>query len=174
MELLAQVINRKKCSRCKETKPLESFHKNKTTKNGISHYCKVCRCRLQNEYRREHQDRVKLSYTLWRKKNKARHAELSRNRTKRIKEEVLTAYGGKCACCSESCYSFLTIDHINGNGRQHRGELGGGLNFYVWLKRNGFPKDNYQILCMNCNWGKRLHGSCPHNSSVVRRTGVGG
>lgn len=51
----------------------------------------------------------------------------------------------------------LTIDHIHGGGTKHRFEtgIGGGHHFYRWLKQQGFPV-GYQILCMNCQFIKRV------------------
>jgi len=78
-----------------------------------------------------------------------------------LKIEVLTYYGnGKCACtmCGYDNLAALSIDHINGNGCEHRRTLGNynaGGRFYSWLKRGGFPT-GYQTLCMNCQWVKRI------------------
>jgi hypothetical protein len=55
----------------------------------------------------------------------------------------------------------LTIDHINGGGRQHRLQAGVKGDFYTWLKRNGFPP-GFQVLCWNCNHAKHVLGECPH------------
>ncbi len=80
--------------------------------------------------------------------------------------EVIKHYGGKCVCCDESNLGFLTIDHINGGGTQHRKELGGGTAFYLWLLRHNFPP-GYQVMCYNCNCGRALHdGICPHHLPV--------
>ncbi len=57
---------------------------------------------------------------------------------------------------------FLSVDHINGGGRKHREKLGGGTAFFLWLKEKGFPKDEYRLLCMNCNWARGRYGYCPH------------
>src|SRR5690606_39680958 len=37
--------------------------------------------------------------------------------------EAIMHYGGKCACCGESTYEFLCLDHSNGGGNQHRKEV---------------------------------------------------
>lgn len=78
-------------------------------------------------------------------------------------------YGGKCACCGESNVVFLTIDHIDGSGAKHRkkifGKARGGTDFYRWLKNKDYPKDNYQILCFNCNFAKHVLGKCPHQQN---------
>ena len=73
-------------------------------------------------------------------------------------------YGGKCACCGESELDFLTIDHIYNDGNEHRKKfnIGPGKETYRWLRRNDYP-DGFQVLCFNCNLGKRINkGICPH------------
>ena len=83
---------------------------------------------------------------------------------KPIRDAVFAAYGGRrCACCGETEGAFLTIDHIEGGGRQHIRQIGGGgIKLYRWLRNHKFPK-GYRVLCMNCNWGRyRNGGECPH------------
>ena len=84
----------------------------------------------------------------------------------KIKIKIFSHYGWKCACCGETRKEFLTIDHINGGGTKHRKETGGGLGFYYWLIRNGFPKE-YRTLCMNCNFALGKYKYCPHERENV-------
>ena len=79
-----------------------------------------------------------------------------------LKLEVFEAYGGVvCACCGETIETFLTIDHINNDGNEHRKKIG-RTSVYRWLKKQNFPL-GYQVLCFNCNMGKQLNGGvCPH------------
>ena len=79
------------------------------------------------------------------------------------RQDVLDAYGRKCACCGETEEKFLSIDHIDGGGAEHRRSIGmrGGGQFYCWLRREGFPA-GFQVLCMNCNHAKGNYGACPH------------
>jgi hypothetical protein len=71
-----------------------------------------------------------------------------------LKLEVLDAYGGPT--CSAKCGiadpEILEIDHIDGGGRKHFRELGitGGYQFYLWLRREGFPP-GFRVLCPTCN-----------------------
>jgi hypothetical protein len=92
----------------------------------------------------------------------------ARNEKRSLKLEIITAYGEECACCGENQAEFLTIDHISGDGARHRKQIGSARKrassdtLYRWLKKNGFPKDNFQLLCFNCNCAKSSSGSCPH------------
>jgi hypothetical protein len=82
-----------------------------------------------------------------------------------LKEEAHRAYGNKCQCCGETIPEFLTLDHVKNDGKEHRealGHSGRGHGFYLWLKRQGYPKEIVQLLCMNCNWAKGVFGKCPH------------
>lgn len=82
-------------------------------------------------------------------------------------QEVLTYYGGECACCGEKEFAFLEVDHTNNDGAEHRRSLkqSDRAHFYRWLKRNNFPK-GFQILCANCNRAKWRCGTCPHQRKI--------
>lgn len=97
----------------------------------------------------------------YQKRNRVRFREAKRRNTLayriRVKDAVFTVYGDKCVCCGEANRCFLTIDHISSNGSQHRKELKKrGVAFYNWLITQGYPKDDYQILCYNCNNAKQF------------------
>jgi len=73
------------------------------------------------------------------------------------KIEFVTEYGGKCQVCGENNWEFLTVDHINNGGTEHRDKIRkGGIHFYRWLKLQGYPKNEYQLLCFNCNTVKEI------------------
>ncbi len=79
-----------------------------------------------------------------------------------LKQIVFQKYGNICVCCGETMKEALTIDHINNDGKIHRDSI--KQNIYKWLRDNNFPKNNFQILCYNCNIAKfRNGGKCPHN-----------
>lgn len=115
----------------------------------------------------------------WRERNVAsRHLQRRHYLEKRkpqfeaLRSEMLAAYGGKCACCGETTPEFLTLDHVRNDGKQHRRVTGLGENtaysVYRWLKEAGWPTDGYQLLCMNCNWGRAQHPTrvCPHERQL--------
>lgn len=115
----------------------------------------------------------------WRRANPDKQAEYTRRYRERhpdrvartywnLKACVMNAYGGQCACCGERQIEFLSIDHVDGSGADHREALGdrrqaSGKKTYEWLRDNDFPQDGrFQVLCANCNAGKRRTGVCPH------------
>lgn len=90
-----------------------------------------------------------------------------RARAKRIKLQVIIAYGGMCACCGESNEIFLALDHVANDGGQHRKEISKST-LWRWARSNGYPK-TLQLLCMNCNWAKYNNdGVCPHQQTVLQ------
>ncbi len=91
--------------------------------------------------------------------------ENQRKRNLQNKILVMEKYGNKCSCCGEHNLGFLTIEHINGSGRKHRKEIGcsSSGSFYRWLLKHDCPKDNFTILCYNCNCGKGVGDICPHH-----------
>ncbi len=157
----------KKCTKCGQTKPSSEYYM-RTRGKSISSCCKECTKTTRHAYvysdrRAEIRRRDNIS--------KSKH----RNR---LKEAAFAAYGGyKCACCGETEKAFLTIDHMKNDGSSHRKSLGSktaaGVHTYRWLVRHNFP-EGFQVLCMNCNWGKRMNGTCPHQVRCNDQTKVVG
>lgn len=121
--------------------------------------CKKCRNQKRIAERKSTPEKHRAS--------KARNRGYAREGHQRRRGEVLQAYGGACTCCGETEQAFLTVDHVNGGGNEHRRSLGNGRivgssNFYRWLVKNQFPA-GFQILCHNCNFAKSHNpGGCPH------------
>jgi hypothetical protein len=102
----------------------------------------------------------------WRKKQGCSYWESQNDGVKRrrivARKKVVEYYGGKCSCCGEKEYDFLTIDHVNGGGTKHRKIVSSALLPSLIIKNN-YP-DDYQILCYNCNCSKAFNKDkvCPH------------
>jgi len=140
----------KKCIDCKII--LNENNSKKYNTNRGKYLCNICA-----------KERAKIKYL--------NNTDYIRNQQKiyefNNKILIIKEYGGKCACCGEDTIEFLTIDHINNNGAKERKNTkqGTGGKLYRWLIKNNFPKDNYQLLCYNCNCAKGFFGYCPHNKS---------
>lgn len=158
----------KKCSKCGVEQEVSEFY---VAKNGsVRAECKVCI-----------RGRTKVWYSANKTEALERWKPSAAAKRNRIKEATFAAYGGYvCACCGETEKKFLTLDHINNDGAAFRRAMYGnrnaaGLVTYAWLARKGFPA-GYQVLCMNCNHGKRMNnGVCPHKTRCNDHpeTGVG-
>ena len=100
----------------------------------------------------------------WQAANPERQAAFNRKAKRKLRREVLNAYGGECTCCGESQYEFLVIDHINndGNARRKVNSAERGASILYWLRHEGYP-EGFQVLCHNCNMAKGFHGQCPHS-----------
>ena len=98
------------------------------------------------------------------KKRKDYHNKQRKEFFINLKKEVFKQYGGKCVFCGQDKFEYLSIEHINNDGKKHREELKkleGNINIYRWLKKNNFPKDRFQILCFNCNMAKQFYDINP-------------
>jgi len=123
----------------------------------------------RKEYKRQwdkaHRAEKAITSREWYRNNIEKGRATNLKSRRKIRKTVLEHYGGappSCACCGESETNFLAMDHMNGGGKQHLKEIGGGgANFYFWLKKNGYPKE-FQVLCHNCNFAKGHYGNCPH------------
>ncbi len=121
--------------------------------------------RKNRDYYRKHRERLRKRRLELAPKHRIKHNKRERERYAKLRIEVLLAYGNKCVCCGEKGIYFLELDHINNDGAEHRRELktGGAGATYKYVKKHNFPKDRFQLLCANCNQGKRRNGGiCPH------------
>jgi hypothetical protein len=98
----------------------------------------------------------------WQKENPEKAKAVQHETFLRLKRQMLAAYGPHCKCCGESREVFLTLEHTNHDGAEHRKLVGGGANTYRDLRNRGWPQDGFTVLCMNCNWATRFGGICPH------------
>ena len=108
----------------------------------------------------------------WRRKNieRAREGECAskKHRAEVLWSQILDSYGPFCSCCGEIRRRFLTLEHVNQDGKAHRERRTGRYAIYLDVVNEGCPTDKYAILCLNCNWARRF-GPCPHE---LEREGV--
>jgi hypothetical protein len=147
------------CSKCNQSKEVSDFYVQKV-RGYVNAECKVCTMKGTKAYYRKNREAIR-----------AVENALNRERRKVLRSAVFAAYGGAvCACCGEKELAFLTLDHIENNGAAERLKIAGrrnaaGVHTYKWLVKHGYPP-GYQVLCMNCNFGKRMNdGVCPHRGT---------
>ena len=160
----------KTCNTCKQSKQISEFYRSVNKKDGLSTQCKKCidvvnlaryhsKTKFDQEYKARQKERAKISHA----KNIHKHRAQAKANHRREREECFEVYGKICACCGESRYEFLSIDHINGGGRQHRKTV---TKTCRWLVKQGFPK-GYRVLCHNCNQALGFYGLCPHGGPMI-------
>lgn len=89
-----------------------------------------------------------------RKENPEKYAAHSRKAKAKERERLYEIYGHVCAICGFSDKRALTLDHRLNNGNEERRQLG---ERGVYRKaKAGYAPDEYQILCMNCQFIKRV------------------
>lgn len=186
-----------RCRPCGQTLPrtTEYFYPAVILPNGTQRLdarCRACRRKGTKAWRIAHPEKARESMRRWTTTHKAQIAEKHkryhakyRDRIVRrvsawrrlmtisLRSEMVAAYGGCCTCCGESHPSFLTLEHLRGGGRAHVKACGGNLATLRKLKSLGWPKDDFTVLCFNCNLAKAKDGRCPHEQLWAERLANG-
>ena len=160
------------CYECKESKPATPEFFPRCGKRGLGTYCKPCHVkRGAKQKQKQFAADPERFRALWRKqqgesraKYPERYKAKQRRSRQKLRAEMVAAYGGKCSCCGETNIEFLTLEHINNDGAEHRASLGTGGGNKVWfdLKKRGWPKEGFTILCWNCHMATCHGHPCPH------------
>jgi hypothetical protein len=157
------------CLNCGLTKPINKFNGKGSTilKNGDKVKYRESICRQCDRERRYASGVCCMCARSTRPGSRYCEKHLQGQRTsmkKRNQQDKLAAfiqYGSECAYCHDKRTLFLTIDHIENNGAEHRRQQrsgqNGGHNIYAWLRKNNYPK-GFQTLCYNCNCTKAQIG----------------
>ena len=158
------------CNVCGDLKPLDQFSRGRRT-------CCTCRAaearrqRAENPqigerdreasrlYRQKHPERQRAAERRWQAAHRDHFLEIHRRRREVNRNAVLDHYGHSCACCGSM--DRLGIDHIDGDGKEHRAEIGvrTGTEMNSWLVKSGFP-EGFQTLCGPCNTSKGRGERC--------------
>ena len=166
----------RECKKCNTEKPIEAFPISDSTKGYRRHMCASCYSEWKghhynknyDEIRAKQNARSKAAYDINVESKRKKNSAWQTLYREKFRQLVYEAYGNRCACCGETTYDFLTIDHKNNDGwiaRKKKLHPTDTASFHRWLVRNNFP-DSFQLLCMNCNFGKARNGGvCPHEQS---------
>lgn len=117
---------------------------NDDNKVGKIQKCKKCHKNDMSKRRKIDSDDVRKQNTAY-------------SRLRKLK--ILDKYGNKCVCCNIDIIEFLTVNHKYNNGSEERKHIS---NLYNYLISQNFPKDDYEIMCWNCNLSNGFFGYCPH------------
>jgi hypothetical protein len=107
-------------------RPAEERQANKTAYDRAYYLANQERLRA---YAREYSPR-------WNKANPDKRHAIDLRYRRAVRSKAIQAYGGVCACCGLDDEPFLSIDHINNDGAEHRRQerlSGAGYHVYKWL-----------------------------------------
>ena len=170
-------MDAKQCRKCMTAKPVSEFYRSGTTRDGLLAECKECwdgRNRAWQEANRERHLASRRAAQAKRRQAMTPEAKEQKydQDYRKLKRELFDHYGWECACCGSA--ANLTIDHIHGNGAEHRATVTGdprgrkgGDKVYREIRRQGFPA-GYQVLCMPCNNSKGSGPQCRMHHGDVR------
>jgi len=74
----------KKCNKCKEIKDISYFVKNKSSKDGLNNYCKICK----NKYNKSNIERIKENNKIYKAQNKIILNQLQKEYVKKNKDKI--------------------------------------------------------------------------------------
>jgi len=124
----------KQCSSCKLYKEESEFSQNKTKKDGLQQYCKLCH-RRTSKY---------SSYTA----TKLRWQQKRRDKNRQLAWNYLKAQ--PCVDCGESDPVVLQFDHFKDKKYQLANLVGSNRSWQVILKEI----EKCEVRCANCHYRK--------------------
>ena len=130
----------KTCTRCRETKDVADFHREKLGKHGVMSVCKVCRSGHSAEWVRSNRERASARMREWRQKNKDKVAASNRRQQLRRNYGMTKAEYDQMLADQDGCCAICRTDTPGGRGTFHvdhdhaTGEIRG-------------------LLCTRCNTG---------------------
>lgn len=85
-----------------------------------------------------------------------------------LRLKCVEGLGGRCVTCGyDADIRALQIDHVKGDGSEHRKKFSGGA-YYLNVLKN-LLSGRFQILCANCNMIKRSENQeCPRPGRRIK------
>lgn len=149
---------RKQCSKCKRlfVATSSNFWKDTSRSDGLHPWCKEC---------------ARATRIAWNRRNSLHIKQWHRKHDAKARDIVLTHYSNglvpRCACCGETHYEFLQLDHIYGaKDPRYKGFPRLAAKLAHVLIRKKFPS-GFRVLCANCNAALGTRGYCPHQFGLI-------
>lgn len=127
----------KTCSRCKQDKPLDEFHKSSRMKDGRQSSCKNC---------------MSESYTRSRKLRQTHYQEVAKIRRNILQEQMAEWKSSRgCTCCDETFSPCLELHHTDPSEKEGDPSSFTNVSFRAFLKE----AEKCVVLCANCH--RKVH-----------------
>lgn len=144
------------CRICKREKELNAteFVKDHTRPYGLGYVCREC-SRKDNNARRKiymKDEEFRNKCIAWSTSYNKRHPDKYKEIQSKLRINLFNAYGNSCKFCGS--FENLSLDHVQGDGKQRRLDLGKNTYTHYRDALSEINHDKYQILCKTCNWMK--------------------
>jgi hypothetical protein len=143
----------KKCGKCKRSKPLDEFYKNRSKRDGRDDYCKKCRSKRSKKYNDDPGNKDKklrlyfdtprgkrhkiTAARWWKRVGWLRRISRKYGVTPQEYEDKLSEQNGVCAICARPNGKIrLAVDHDHKTGKV-RGLLCNRCNIVLGLLNDG-------------------------------------
>ena len=160
-------ITERRCSKCKETKPITEFYRDKYQTGGYSYLCKKCENKKSNKYYhknqkrrkyiKEHNKQYREQQKQWIKENRERYNELQREARHRRKAKENKLVNDFTKNDWEICLEYFS----NKNGQVeccYCGEPTEDIekdHFIAVSNGGGYTATNIVPACKSCNSSKQ-------------------
>jgi len=146
------------CSKCKETKPLDEFHKDSRLKSGRAGRCKKCSCEYKQEYYASNEGKAKIQAYNERNKEKIsgyskKYSREYRNAQFKNKKklEFCLYKGGCCTECgftaTQDTIAAFDFYHLDPSEKEYTPS-----DMLMLRKEKVFRElDKCILLCSNCH-----------------------
>jgi transposase-like protein len=131
--------------------------------------CQPCSVKAYNATRIKQDSSIKKQRMKeYYQKNKQQMDENAKEWRLKKRLELIVQAGGKCQQCGIDDPIVLDFDHIKDDGAEHRKQTK-RANVVNILSKQGLNKDQFQLLCKNCNW-KKEYFRRKNNAEHIRQT----
>jgi len=162
---VSNIINQKRCTSCLSTKEFIEFPKNKSKKDGLSCYCKVCNRIIQNKYTYANKDKISKKNKIDREKNPEKYKERTRVFYENNRDKILEKH--KKYRIENSQKRLETCKKYRDNNKEKSAEYKRlyliknrpSLNFYAKKYINNKRKSD-PLFRLICNLRKRIGSYC--------------
>src|SRR5262245_54429965 len=84
-----------------------------------------------------------------------------------VRRQAVAAYGGRCNCCGQTDWMFLTLVWTRQAGAKACTRPSIAESSALWVQ--GLPRGLVKVVCWACTLAEDLYGECPHRMSSDQR-----
>lgn len=115
---------------------------------------------VPQKYTAEQKQAALAYHRAYEKRHRSRLNVMKTAHRARVKAKLFELMGGRCVRCGFEDIRALQVDHVNGVPaglrRVPQNPHRGGYKLYLAILAGKYALEDFQLLCANCNWIKRV------------------